>query len=60
MSTEEFEKKFILNRWIDNHKFATRHGSHSEDILEQKISHLQRQEVNRHSSLQPWTAKNIQ
>jgi len=28
----KYDWKFILNRWIDNHKFATRHGSHSEDI----------------------------
>ena len=32
----EYDWKFILNRWIDNHKFATRHGSHSEDISRTK------------------------
>ena len=62
----EYDWKYILNKWIDNHKFATGFKnrskfffSHPEDVPKYKIPRLQRQGVNHHSTLQPWMAKNI-
>jgi hypothetical protein len=53
----EYDWKFILNRWIDSHKFATgfknRAGflfAHYEDLPSRKIPHLQRKGVNHHSA----------